>query len=278
MMRQKTNSRITSLVQISTALILALTTLMAEAAGGRELVKLDTRPGVTVGLVVIPREGATTTVVLLPGGAGGLGYRDGRANSNNFLIRSQDHFLAAGFNIVMVGKPTDKDDMDLDFRISEAHLVDMRKITEFVRKTFSGPVWLVGTSRGTTSAAAAAIDQAKSSGLKNGIDGIDGIVLTSSVTSYKFAGAVPRQNLAAIDVPVLVMHHEKDRCASCAPHEASLILSGLTKSPIKKLLMVNGGANPTGDVCEALHWHGYIGMESEAVAMIAKWIKQPASN
>jgi len=41
--------------------------------------------------------------------------------------------------------------------------------------------------------------------------------------------------------------------------------------------MVNGGANPTGDACGALHYHGYIGMEKEAVGFITNWIKKPTS-
>ena len=42
-------------------------------------------------------------------------------------------------------------------------------------------------------------------------------------------------------------------------------------------VMVSGGDNPTGNVCEALHWHGYIGMEREAVDLIAEWIKRPVN-
>jgi hypothetical protein len=29
-------------------------------------------------------------------------------------------------------------------------------------------------------------------------------------------------------------------------------------------------------VCEPMHYHGYIGMEAEAVKMISDWIKNPA--
>jgi hypothetical protein len=54
------------------------------------------------------------------------------------------------------------------------------------------------------------------------------------------------------------------------------IFAGLQNAPVKKLIMVNGGSNPTGSACEALHWHGYIGMEVEAVDLIAAWVRQPA--
>ena len=34
-------------------------------------------------------------------------------------------------------------------------------------------------------------------------------------------------------------------------------------------------AATTGPVCEPMHYHGYIGMEAEAVKMISDWIKSP---
>ena len=34
-------------------------------------------------------------------------------------------------------------------------------------------------------------------------------------------------------------------------------------------------ADIAGHVCEALHWHGFIGMEREAVDGMAGWIKAP---
>ena len=80
-----------------------------------------------------------------------------------------------------------------------------------------------------------------------------------------------------IKVPVLVLHHAKDACPHCQPFEVSAILRGLKNAPVKKEIMVSGGENPTGNVCEALHWHGYIGMEREAVELIAEWIKKPVN-
>jgi hypothetical protein len=39
--------------------------------------------------------------------------------------------------------------------------------------------------------------------------------------------------------------------------------------------MMDGGSGPRGNPCEALHWHGYIGMERDAVSAIADWIRDP---
>jgi len=157
-------------------------------------------------------------------------------------------------------------ELDYTDRISEAHMTDVRKVLDFIKTRSDAPVWLVGTSRGTISATAAAIH----------LQGeVAGLVLTSSVVSYNKPGAVPKQDLAAIKVPVLVLHHEKDACPLCRPYEVPAILRGLKNASVKKLVMVQGGENPTGDPCEAFHWHGFIGMEQEAVDIITDWIARP---
>jgi heme-degrading monooxygenase HmoA/pimeloyl-ACP methyl ester carboxylesterase len=232
-----------------------------------QLVKVDTRPGVSVSFYYMKREGAIATVVLLPGGEGGIGMKDGAPASGNFLVRSRDYFSANGFNVAVVGQPTDRPDLDFAFRVSPEHVEDLRKVAAFLKQDSALPVWLIGTSRGTISATAAAIasDNAE----------LAGMVLTSSVTNWKKRGAVPSQRLDAIRIPVLVLHHAKDACDVCRPHEVASIIAGLKNAPVKKLIMVSGGAGPSGDPCTALHWHGFIGMEKEAVDLISAWVKNP---
>ena len=244
-------------------LLLAATTA---ALAEDKLIKLDTRPGVSVSVYTMKRDGAAATVVLLPGGGGGIGLKDGVPTSDNFLVRSRDHFAAHGFNVAVVSRPTDKE-LDYEFRVSPAHIEDLRQVVEYLKTDTGLPVWLVGTSRGTVSAAAAAITF--------GNEKLAGLALTSSVTSNKRTGAVPEQKLEAIRIPVLVLHHEKDACSVTFPRGARWIIDGLKNAPVKKLVMVNGGANPTGDPCEPLHWHGFIGMEKQAVDIMANWIKNP---
>jgi hypothetical protein len=247
-------------------LTIGLLCSLAAAAADR-LITVPSRAGVTVSYWYMPRPNASATLLLLPGGAGGMGLRDGRPQSGNFLVRSRDLFAAEGFNIAILGRPSDVADMDTAFRASAAHVEDLRRVIDDVRARASVPVWLIGTSRGTVSAAAAAI--------AIGAPAIAGIVLTSSVTAYKLKGAVPTQALGDVRVPVLVLHHEKDACPSCAPHEVRLILSGLTHAPVKKLIWARDGDGVRGDPCEAFHWHGYAGMEPQAVQWITQWIRHP---
>jgi len=103
-------------------------------------------------------------------------------------------------------------------------------------------------------------------------DRVAGLVLTSSVVSHKRTGAVPTQDLAALRLPVLVLHHERDACPICAPQDVPAILRGLVNAPVKQQIFVSRGAAPQGEPCGALHWHGYIGLEREVVDTIAAWM------
>lgn len=238
------------------------------------LVRINTaRTDSFIPLFVDRKEGASVTVLLLAGGAGGIGKlgQDGRPTSQNFLIRTSLDFLASGFNVAMMSKPSDMDGLDGARRVSAEHMDDIRRTLTYLKQQFGVPIWVVGTSLGSTSAAQAAIvlrDERL----------IDGLVLTSSGTNIRIPHAVPNLELKKINVPTLVFHHSLDSCKGTPPAGASSILSGLCSAPIKKLMMVRGGGNPIGDPCFEAHYHGYVGMEKDAVGLIATWINQPVTN
>jgi pimeloyl-ACP methyl ester carboxylesterase len=175
-------------------------------------------------------------------------------------------FAAQGFNIAVMARPSDMNDMDYPFRISAAHIDDIRKVVQQAKERWNVPVWLVGTSRGTVSGTAAVI-ALRDEGL------IAGLVLTASITAGRIAGAVPDQALDKITIPVLVVHHTQDACNLCEPSQAITIEPKLIASPAHATLMLSGGQNPSGDPCAALHYHGFIGMEAQAVQQIADWVK-----
>ena len=92
--------------------------LVSTAFADDKLMNLDTRPGISVSVYSMKREGASATVVLLPGGDGNLRIKQGVPSSNNFLVRSREYFAANGFNVLVVGNPTDVSDLDNSFRTS----------------------------------------------------------------------------------------------------------------------------------------------------------------
>lgn len=233
------------------------------------LVKVDSRPGASISYWMMERPGAKATLLLLPGGGGGIGLRDGVPRSQNFLVRSRDYFAAAGYNVALLGKPTDRPELDAQYRSGDDHVTDIRAVVAKLSADYGKPVWLVGTSLGTISAAAAAAGMDPSK--------LAGIVLTSSVTRTNQATmfSVPMLPLSEIRVPVLVMHNKRDQCPVCEPGWASRIENAMSNAPVRKLLLVEGGGGATGPACEALHYHGYIGMEAEAVKDITDWIANP---
>lgn len=239
----------------------------AQLAPGRMQRIASAREGADIPAYLRATPGAKATLVLLPGGAGGIGKigPQGWPDGSNFLVRSAPLFAAQGFHLAIVARPSDLSDMDYPFRISAPAMDDLRRVLRQVRSSFSGPVWVVGTSRGTVSGTAAAI-ALREEGL------IDGLVLTASVTAAKTIGAVPLQALDKISIPVLVLHHEKDACRVCRPDEVPAIDRGLVNSRRHAVVMVSGGEGESGNPCEALHFHGFIGAEAQAVSRITDWI------
>jgi pimeloyl-ACP methyl ester carboxylesterase len=236
------------------------------AQASDRLIQLVSRSEVSVTYWWMPREGATATVLLFSGGNGGMGFRDGVPQSPNFLIRSRSEFAKAGFNVALMGNPSDTPRLMPAFRQSPEHIGDVRAVVQDIRQRSPVPVWLVGTSQGTISAAAV--------GMALG-SAIDGLVLTASLTGQQAGGSVSDLALNQLRVPVLVHQHAKDSCKLTPPHLAERLMAKLSASRVKKYMLVDGGSNPTGDPCQALHYHGYIGMEAEAVAQMTSWIQLP---
>ncbi len=245
-----------------------------------KIVDLPTRPGVTQRLLVLRPEAPRAAVVLFPGGHGGVqisptgtfGWGEG-----NFLVRTRQMFAKQGMVTAVIDAPSDRQAPPFlaGFRQTQEHVGDVRAVIAWLRQETGLPVWLIGTSRGTQSAAFVATRLAKAEG------GPDGLVLTSTVLRDKPpARPVPEMPLGRIDVPVLVVHHRQDGCWGCPYEDLPRLMDGLTASPRKELITVQGGRS-RGDPCEALAYHGYNGIEGDVVTTIVDWIKaqvaQPGS-
>ena len=233
-----------------------------------QMVKLEIgRANAHLPIYVMTQPQATATLVLLPGGDAGTGKLvEGQPTSKNFLVRSRALFAAQQFNVIVVFRASDLQRLDYDYRVSPTHVQELAEVVRHAKQLSDAPVWLVGTSRGTVSGTAATIAWPQGT--------VQGLVLTSSVTSNKI-GAIATQAIGKLAVPTLVVHHQQDACKICLPQEAARITDGLKSAPIKKFIMVQGGSDPVGDPCDALHWHGFINHEKETVQQIAHWIKSP---
>jgi len=249
-----------------TLLLAALVCVVANAQ--QAFVRMDIGRGeARLPVYVMRNPQAIATLILLPGGDAGSGkIVDGKPTSENFLSRSRELFYAHDFNVLVVYRPSDLSELDYNYRVSKEHVGELEKAISYARQELGKSVWVVATSRGTVSAIAAAIAL--------GEGGVQGLVLTSSVTSRKI-GAAAAQNIANIKVPTLIVHHKNDSCPICVPYEAGRITAGLKSAPVKKFVLVEGGSDPAGDPCGAKHWHGFINYEKETVKAISDWIKDP---
>ena len=227
-----------------------------------------------------PAGGARAALILLAGGGGHLDLDSkgcARALTGNSLVRSVSNFHSEGFVTALVDAPSDHMDEDGlgGFRVSPKHADDLGKVIADIRRRTQGPVWLVGTSRGSISAANAAARLA-------GPSAPDGIVLTSALMSGTHGGqkswvadTVFDLPLEAIRVPVLVVGHAEDKCLRSPPGRMNDI-TARTRGTREQVVTVTGGPGWPGvtsvGACIGRAPHGFVGQEAEVVSGIARFV------
>jgi hypothetical protein len=242
----------------------------------QEIVSVVVRSGVTQSYLLLkPKEGTPSAVaVLFPGAAGVLGLRgegsQAEFRGGNFLVRSREEFVRHGVVAAVMDVPSDlPSGMDDYFRLGSTHTADIRAVVADLKKRFDGvPVFLVGTSRGTISAAAAG----KALG-----DSIAGVVLTATVFlpaggSRSRSPGLSGFDFSSIRVPLLFVHHVEDECAYTPYRSAKSQASRFA------LVTISGGEPARSEPCGALSAHGFLGKEKETVDEIVNWmLKKPTA-
>lgn len=256
------------------------------AAPCGEAFSLDTHGGTRSRYVFAAPSAASSpiaTLVLLPGGSGYVNLDEqgcARALKGNSLVRSQALFHAAGFATALLDAPSDQQGEDglAGFRLSAEHAQDLALVIAALRQRSAAPVWLVGTSRGTLSAANAAA--------RLGPDaGPDGVVLTSALLAGQPGARKPWVAQSVFDLPlqqirqpVLLMAHEADLCPRSPPALMARLAEQLAASPRVSQRMLQGGSGLTVGAglaaCEGQSPHGYLGQESEMVQTIRAFVTQ----
>ncbi len=221
------------------------------------------------------------TVLLLPGGSGHVNLDDKacpRALKGNSLVRSIPIFNASGFGTALLDAPSDFQGEDglAGFRSASQHAVDIGKVIADLRRRTQGSVWVVGTSRGSISAANAAARL-------SGPAAHDGVVLTSALMSGQSAAkktwvaqTVFDLPLEAIRQPLLLIGHAADRCVR-SPPDAMEKVTARTRGVRQQVVTIAGGPaydGPPGiNACEGRSPHGFVDQEAEVVAGIARFIR-----
>jgi len=231
-----------------------------------EVKELSTRPGVTLRFVYAKAENPVASAVLFQGGGGNVGiFPNGSMRVESFLSGGARRFTQNGISVVIPDVPSDRRTLD-EFRDTPEHAQDNAALIEFLRQQARVPVWAIGTSNGSLSAAAA------STHLKE--KGPDGLVLTSSVTiaSMKEAHSVMLAPLQEVKVPVLLVHHKQDGCR-VTPYDAMPGLVAALKSAKRVELISEEGGSSTGNPCYT-GYHQFLGTEAAVTKDIADWIKR----
>jgi hypothetical protein len=206
--------------------------------------------------------------VLLPGGDGiiGLDEHGSVRRGGNFLVRTRDQWVAQGFAVLLPDTPNGTSLLGQRHLMAYADAIG--RAIDFGRSHANLPVWLIGTSQGST----AAVNGAAHLGAK-----VSGAVLTSSVTRLGRAGeTLFDAEPGLVAVPVLVVSNRYDTCAVSPPGDAPTVLAALIRSSRKELMMVESN-QIRSDPCEAMSPHGYLGIENVVVQRISEWIKAAGS-
>jgi pimeloyl-ACP methyl ester carboxylesterase len=153
--------------------------------------------------------------------------------------------------------------MNDQFRLADKHVADIAAVVAEMKQRFPKiPVFLVGTSRGTISAAATGRALA---------DNVAGVVLTSTLFIAARSGpGLSGFDFATIKAPLLFVHNIDDACRFTPYHSAKALADRFP------LITVHGGDTPRSDACEAMSYHGYLGKERATVDAIVNWmLKKP---
>lgn len=263
--------------------MLALLWLLHDAATGlaqQEIVTLPTRAGVTQSyfLTSIPKD-LQAVALLFPGSGGLIHLRNEngkpRFNQGNFLVRSRSEFIKRGVVAAILDAPSDQQGgwgMGDEFRLSTDHFTDVSAVVLDLRKRVAGvPLFLIGTSRGSISAAALGAGFAEGE--------IAGAVLTATMfrrspkNSKEPGPGLSKFDFATIKAPLLFVHHVSDQCESTPYAEAARLADKFT------LITVFGGPSPLSGPCDAFSQHGFLGKESDTVEQIVNWmLKKPVAH
>jgi pimeloyl-ACP methyl ester carboxylesterase len=260
-------SRSATVARLAAALILAV---LAVPASAQNVVDVPLAAGGSERVLFAGPANPPAILMMLAGGDGIVEIGDAGAIGSltgNFLIRTRGLWLAQGFAVVILGSPNGSSLNGQ--RHTSAYADAIGRAVDFAQTRANGPIWLVGTSAGTTAAA---------NGAAHLRDKIAGVVLTSSVTRrYTSSETVFDSEPDAIAVPAMIVANQGDTCPLTPPADAPVIAASLTRSPRKELVYVQSD-QIRSPPCEGLSPHGYFGIEPVVIQRISNWIREAHSH
>jgi len=274
------------------ALLLCATTTLAQTAasapaGCGQLVSIETHDRTTTkyslaGPAAASTSGAPITLLLLIGGSGMIALDDQacqHALSRNSLVRMRPALHAVGIATALVDVPSDISGTDglAGLRVTSEHADDLGKIISDLRQRTKGTVWVVGHSRGSLSAANAAVRL-------SGLAAPDGVVLMSAMMSGEPRGkkawtsqSVFDLPLEALKIPLLMIGHVADNCPRSLASAMPRVIAK-TQSSRPQEALINGGPVPPGrainlSACEVGEPHDFVEQDAILAAGITRFVR-----
>ncbi len=229
-------------------------------------------------------------VVLFAGGGMDTGITGNIANGTvatagpDFLIRSAQLFADNGFITLAINRPSDRptanvadpvEDLD-QYRLSVDQAVDVAQVLTTLGVN-NRKVFFVGYDRGALSVFS-----------MNNMAA--GVAVASPVTSedgnfpnrlYLNRLGYPRLQPAFVDRPIQLLKHVADGCAISSPMDTDALAGVLALSLGNQQVESNGvtgGFNDSSvvDTCAALQYHGFLGIEKNAINLTLSWLNDQA--
>jgi hypothetical protein len=197
--------------------------------------------------VLIKPDAPRASVILLPGGDGGIAAGDhGDINALKFnqLVRTRHAYAAQGLAVLVADAGT-----PLDGAVQ--YMAAIKR-----------PVIVIGTSRGTIRAAQGIAGGARP----------DALVLTSGLLSAESGSG--RNVMSILGSPAslprtLVIHHRQDSCRLTLPAGVEPFIKW--SAGRARAVWVSGGVSQ-GDPCEARAYHGFNGLDGQIVGIAAGFL------
>jgi dienelactone hydrolase len=268
--------RIAKLIRVS-LILLGIVASGTIAAANERVVELKVRAQNIRALLVMP-EHPIGSVVLLAGGHGNLNISaSGKIGwgANNQLVRTRAAYAEAGYATLVPDIAPDMkrgDGVVPMSRWSHKFASDIGSWVAYMRLQ-AKPVFVVGTSRAALTVFAAAVSQ-------KGEKLADGFVVTSGMLK-DFGDKQPSVErnvgqMSRVSAPVFLIYHEDDACPYTPASSAAKFKPLLSSAPRVDIGIIKGGDAGSGDPCQAISHHGFLGQDDVVVRMVIGWLKKVA--
>jgi dienelactone hydrolase len=234
------------------ALGLSTTEVNAEIRESAESVTID---GASERMLLVRNDTqpVARVLVMFPGGDGRLGLSttpSAPSAGQGYTASARRELVRPGIAVLLVDSPARQPSMSVEFRESAAYRRWLNELFAELRARFPGvQLYAVGYSNGAVSALVAGREE-----------GVAGVILIGGV----FRSLADVESFR-VDRPILVIHHEADRCV---PPEFDAAFRFALKPTMVRAIALSYDASPCGPNSA----HQFRGQEATVADVVHEWL------